>query len=242
MKRVQTEGIVLHSIKYGESSMIVHILTRDEGRQSYLVQGVRSIRGHGNRASVMQPMFLLSFEAIVNPKSELRRMADVHLSEPLHTIPFDVRKSTIALYMAELVYRLVREVEPNEVLYNFLHGSVAALDKETDGTAIANFHLWFTVHLCSLLGFSPANSWHEGYWFDIIEGTFGVKPKSGIAIAPENSELLWMLMSAKNDSLADIPLSHRQRADFLSSLVAYLGYHLDTIGQVRSIKILSELF
>src|SRR5699024_4110211 len=100
MNSYKAHGIVLHTIKYGDTSLVAYVLTDTLGRQNYLVQGVKSGRGKGNKAALLQPMFLLEFEGIPSRHSQMDRMKDVRLSQPLQSIPFDVRKSTIALFMA----------------------------------------------------------------------------------------------------------------------------------------------
>ena len=106
MDSYKAHGIVLHTIKYGDTSVVAYILTDTYGRRNYLVQGVKSGKGKGNKAALLQPMFLLEFEGIPSHRSQMDRMKDVRLSHPLQHIPFDVRKSTISLFMAEVLYRL----------------------------------------------------------------------------------------------------------------------------------------
>ena len=157
MDSYKAHGIVLHTIKYGDTSVVAYILTDTYGRRNYLVQGVKSGKGKGNKAALLQPMFLLEFEGIPSHRSQMDRMKDVRLSHPLQHIPFDVRKSTISLFMAEVLYRLIKEVEPNSPLFGFVRASVMALDQMEEG--ISNFHLWFLVQLSAFLGFYPGNEY-----------------------------------------------------------------------------------
>ncbi|MDE5638030.1 MAG: DNA repair protein RecO, partial [Alistipes sp.] len=149
MKPYKSRGIVLHTLKYGESGMVVYMLTDTGGRRTYMVQGVRSSHGRGSKMALFQPMFALEYEGLESPKMEMHRFREVHSAMVLRSLPFDVRKSTIALFMAEVLYRLVRESEPNGALFDFVWGSVEALDRMTEG--VANFHLWFLANLSRLL-------------------------------------------------------------------------------------------
>ncbi len=169
MKSYKARGIVLNTLKYGEKGLIVHMLTDTGGRQSYMVQGVRTA-SRGSRMALMQPMFALEFEGFVSSRMSMHRMKDVHSGIVLQSIPFDVRKSTMALFMAETLYRLVKESEPNGSLFDFVWGSVAALDAVEEG--VANFHLWFLANLSRPLGFSPDNDYSTGAWLDIRDGRF----------------------------------------------------------------------
>ena len=241
MKTYKAQGIVLHTVKYGDSSLIAFVLTDVLGRQSYMVQGVKSTKGKGNKAAMLQPMFLLEFEGLQVPHAQMHRMKDVRMPHPLQNIPFDVRKSTIALFMAETLYRLIREVEPNSPLFEFVRESVLALDRLGEGGS--NFHLWFLVRLSSFLGFYPANEYGAGDWFDIVEGSFCPSaPSHNMIINQANAALLDTLMNCGADSLGTVTLSRRQRSDFLNALLHYFGYHLDSIGSVQSIAILAEVF
>ena len=125
----KARGIVLHTVKYGESSLVAYLFTDVGGRQTYMIQGVRSSRGRGNKAALFQPMFLLEFEGVEQPHAEMHRMKEVRNLVPLSSVPFDVRKSTVSLFMAEVLYRLIREVEANEPLFDFICSAVQQLDR-----------------------------------------------------------------------------------------------------------------
>ena len=241
MASYKARGIVLHTIKYGDTSMVAHVLTDVYGRRSFLVQGIRSRKGKGNKAAMLQPMFLLEFEGIPSVHSQMDRMKDVVLRPPMHTIPFDVRKSAISLFMAEVLYRLTRDADPNPDLFSFISSSVEALDRMESG--VANFHLWFLVQLSAFLGFYPANEYSEGDYFDIVEGAFvGSRPDHAVVVNRPNTTLLAELMSCSSRELGQISLSHGQRADFLTSLLDYFDYHLDNASRIQSVRILGEMF
>ena len=159
MKTYKGRGVVLHTLKYGDSSMVVYLLTDAGGRRSYMVQGVRSRNGRGSKLALFQPMFPVEFEGLESPRQQMHRFKEVRGGFVLQSLPFDVRKSTVALFMAEVLYRLVKESERNEALFDFVWGSVEALDALDEGTA--NFHLWFLAQLSRLLGFAPGNDYAE---------------------------------------------------------------------------------
>ena len=241
MKRYTARGVVIGTLKYGEKGMVVQMLTSTLGRQSYMVQGLGSRRGHGSRQALFQPMFALEFEGLESPKMEMHRMREIRNGILLSSIPYDVRKSTIALFMAEVLYRLVGESEPNAELFDFVWGSVGALDTLERGTA--NFHLWFLANISSYLGFSPGNAYRPGDLFDLGEGLFTSGPSvSGRAMSPECAELLAELLRCDVGALGELGLNRRRRVEMLNSLVEYYTVHLDSIRRVQSIKILQEVF
>lgn len=241
MKSYKARGIVLHTVRYGDTSMVVYMLTDLYGRQTYMVQGVRSTKGRGNKAALFQPMFPVEFEGLESPRAEMHRLKELHSDFPLLSVPFDVRKSTMALFMAEVLYRLVRESGADKALFDFVRGSVEALDAMESG--VSNFHLWFLARLSSYLGFHPGNEYAEGDWFDIREGLFcDLQPLHGIAMNRENSRIFALLIDSDPGSLHTLRLSRNDRVEFLNSLLVYYGYHLDAIRSVRSVEILRECF
>ena len=241
MKGYKARGVVLSTVKYGDSGMVVQMLTDRYGRQSYMVQGVRSSRGRGSKAALLQPMFAVEFEGLESSKMDMHRFRELRSGIVMQSIPFDVRKSTMALFMAEVLYRLVRESEPNEPLFNFVWGSVEALDVMEEG--VANFHLWFLANLSRFLGFSPAGEYCSGAVFDMREGRFTTTPSGHSAVmdAP-NAEILRDLLECDVRYLAEIGLNRTQRVEFMEEMMRYYGYHLEAINTVRSIRILQEVF
>lgn len=241
MKNYKSQGVVLHTVKYGDTSLVVYMLTKSMGRQTYLVQGVRSSRGKGNKAALFQPMFVLDYEGIETPHSQMHRLKDTRSLFPMSTIPFDIRKSTISLFMAETLYRLIREIEPNSSLFDFVCNSVQALDAMESG--IANFHLWFLVKLSYFLGFYPANEYRLDSWFDIKEGCFVESlPDHRMVLSQHESRILHEMMRVDFADLHSVELTRSSRSEFLSSILNYFGYHFDAVHNIQSINILREVF
>ena len=236
MKTYKGRGIVLHTLKYGDSSMVVYLLTDVGGRRSYMVQGVRSRSGRGSKLALFQPVFPVEFEGLESPRQEMHRFREVRAGFALQSLPFDVRKSTMALFMAEVLYRLVREP-----LFPFVWNSVGALDAMREG--VANFHLWFLANLSRLLGYRPGNDYTPGAWFDIREGLYTpVRPAHPGVMTQECAALLDTMLSCDVRRLGEVALNRERRSDFLSAMLSYFSYHLEGINSVQSIRILREVF
>ena len=240
IRRYTSKGIVLNTLKYGEKGLIVQLLTASHGRQSYMVQGLGG-RSRNAKLALFQPMFALEFEGIESSKMQMHRFGEVHSGIVLQSTPFDVKKSTIALFMAEVLHRLIKESEANSMLFDFVWGSIEALDAATEG--VANFHLWFLSHLCRFLGFSPGNEHEPQAWFNIAEGVFThEQPRPEHCMTQENALILRDMLECDVRYLSEVGLNRHQRVDFLEALIRYYGYHLDTIHSVQSIRILQEGF
>lgn len=240
MKSYKARGVVLGTLKYGEKGVIVHMLTDVYGRQSYMIQGVRPT-AKGSKMALLQPMFAVEFEGLTSSKMDLHRMKDLVPGMVLQSTPFDVRKSTMALFMAEVLYRLVKESEPGSELFDFVWASVAALDALEEG--IANFHLWFLANLSRPLGFSPDNGYSDGAWLDIRDGHFtphALIPSA--ALTPENARILHDMLECDVRYLAEIGLNRVERASFLEAMLKYYSFHLDSINAVESLRIMREVF
>ena len=240
LKSYKARGIVLGTLKYGEKGVVVHMLTDVCGRQSYMVQGVRPT-ARGSKMALLQPMFAVEFEGLTSTKMSMHRLKDLVPGMVLQSTPFDVRKSTMALFMAEVLYRLVKESEPGSELFDFVWASVGALDALEEG--IANFHLWFLANLSRPLGFSPDNEYMDGAWLDIRDGHFthNVLIPSA-SLSPENARILHDMLECDIRYLGEIGLNREERASFLEAMLKYYTFHLDAINSVESLRILKEVF
>lgn len=241
MLNYKCQAIVLHSVKYGDSSLIVYLYTKDYGRKTYILNGLRSAKSKGNKAALIQPMMLVEIEAAQAPHAEMHRIREIANMTPTNPL-FDPGKSTISLFMAEAVYRLVREQERNEPLFDFLSTSVRRLSVMNDG--VANFHLWFMVRLSAFMGFYPDDNYTPDTFFDIKSGNFVIiPPLHRMSFNREQSRILWQLINCEEaDGLSEIKLSRQSRSEFLNAMLNFIGFHTDSIFNVKSIDILREVF
>ena len=147
----KTKGIVLNYIKYKETSIIVRIFTEKLGLQSYIVNSIRT-KGKTNKISYYQPLTLLDLVVYSNPKSELNRISETQFAHKYISIPFDIRKSTINLFLAEVISKLILEEEENNHLFHFLESSLIQFDQLED--QFTEFHLYIILHVLDFLGHS----------------------------------------------------------------------------------------
>ncbi len=236
-------GIVLHSIKYGDTSMIAYIYTNLHGRQTYMLNGVRGGAKCKQKASLIQPLFLLDIEAYPERKSgAICRAKEFRASTPLQSLPFDVNKNVIALFIGEVLYKLVREEEQNEALFDFLQEHILLLDELQHG--VSNFHLYFLAQLAQHLGFFPGNSHEEDLpYFDMQNGVFvPFIPKHNDYMDKPTSALLGELLDANFDVLKNIKANREQRSTLLRMLLDYYCTHLGMNNPIRSLAVLEEVF
>lgn len=235
-------GIVLHTIKYNDTSSIVEMYTDVYGRASFLIPVSRS-RKSSVRSTIFQPLSVIEFETNIQAKSSLSRIREAKSHIPYRNIPYDPYKSAITLFLAEFLYRAVREESENRPLFAYILHSVSWLD-ESNGS-FSNFHLVFLMRLSRFLGLYPnLDDYHEGAYFDLINGSFtSVKPLSHRSfIVPEEAARLNMLMRMNYDTMHLFGMTRQERSRCLAIINDYYRLHIPGFPELKSLSVLQELF
>lgn len=238
---VTTEGIVLHFIKYGESSIIAHIYTMDKGRQSYILNAARGKKSK-NKAGVLQPLFLVELVSYQKDSREIQRIKEIKNSPAYQTIPFDVLKSTQAIFIAEILSKTLREQESSPPLFDFIKNSVLYFDLMDANTA--GFHLWFLFRLTEYLGFLPdtRKTGFEG-WLDMQKGAVvPFEPSHPFFVNKQATRALCALAELKIDEIGNWKVNRDLRSYLTVKLVEYYQLHFDNPGEIKSLKVLQEVF
>ncbi|GAB3826650.1 DNA repair protein RecO [Pontibacter rugosus] len=232
---VKTRGIVLSSIKYRETSIISRVYTEALGVQSYIVNSVRR-KGPGGRVALFQPFTLLDMVVYTSARGGLTRISEYRSAYPLASIPFDIRKSSIILFLSEIVARSLKEEEENLPLFNFLFDAVVTFDEMESG--FENFHLVFLLQLSIHLGFGP------GSGAEVVEQVaFSSNAQSATSaptvLAMQAHEVYFNQLLQEPDYAA-IP-NGKVRRELLDILIRYYQLHVDKLGEIKSLAILSEV-
>jgi DNA repair protein RecO (recombination protein O) len=237
----KTLGIVLKQIKYGETSIIAHLYTRRWGRIAIMVPGART-SSKNRKAHLFQPLTILDMEVYFKERRELQKIKEVRNHSPFMHISGDPVKSSIAIFLAEILSKALREEEPNAELFDFLDSHIQFLDLMDQG--VANFHLYFLMRLSRHLGFNPGIPPEQGnLWFDLLHGSFSTAtPLHDSFLTPELTTLLIRFLSAQVSDLASIEIDRATRAELLSGILRFYYQHLDGLGEIRSHTVLNALF
>lgn len=237
----KTRAIVLHSTKYSDTSVIVQLYTERFGRLS-LMQTVSRGRKAQARASLLQPLFLLDVDIYYRSKREIQRGKEINLESTFRSIPYDAVKSSLALFMAEVLFKTLREEESNQSLFDFLYHSILILD--TQEGAMGNFHLCFLVQLSRYLGFLPSNNYSaENKYFDVLAGSFcPFQPRHVHYFSPVVSEKFSQLLSLSLVDAGRVELSKPLRNELLEGILEYYQIHVDGMGTLKSLAVLKEVF
>jgi DNA repair protein RecO (recombination protein O) len=234
------KGIFLHQVKYSDSSVIAKIYTDTNGMQSFVVRGVGKSKKN-KKTGLLQPLMLLDIIAYVNPKRDIHQVKEIGAAYHFKSIQQkDVVKSSIAVFINEMVYKSIREQEQNQALFDFLSTSIKYLDLSEQG--YVNFHLLFAMQFSKYLGFYPSPDHYEHGFFDLREGQFkAAEPLHTDYLSAENTRLFKQLLSTDYADSGNLHLTNRQRRDMLNNILAYFAFHLQGFGEMKSHHVLEAV-
>lgn len=237
----KTRGIVLRSVRFGESSLIVDVLTKSSGRVSFMVHIPKTSKGKIKK-QYFQPMTLLDFEYDFRQRSNLQRIKDVRVSLPYSSIPIDPAKSCISLFLSEFIYYATRNEQENPTLFTYISTSLEWLDNAYED--FANFHLVFMMRLSKFLGFHPfLEDFTPGCFFDLRNGCFTLSmPLHTDFLNAADAGHLYNLMRMNFDTMKLFKLSHDDRNRITEIVLRYYKLHLPNMPELQSFDILREVF
>jgi DNA repair protein RecO (recombination protein O) len=238
---LSTRGIVFRQTRYSDSSLVVKILTEELGLQSYMVKGARGPRAK-IKSGLFQPLSLLELVVSHNEKKDLHHIREARVAVPFFSIHNDIRKSSILLFLDELLVRSIQEESANAALFSFIYDHLVFLDRAPE--APGSFHLLFAVHLTRFLGFFPQGEYVDEHTvFDLEEGHFSPERLPAHenqlrgALCRHFSELIPALPS----DAASLSIPPAARPDLLEALLRYYQLHLPLPGPFKSPAILHEV-
>ncbi|WP_102407824.1 DNA repair protein RecO [Parabacteroides bouchesdurhonensis] len=237
----KTRGIVLHSIAYNDKYSIIYMYTEAFGRASYLVARNRGKKTAVSKALFM-PLSVLEMEVEHLNKRDLHRIKETKLCYPLTELFCNPVKNVLALFLAEVLFRVVKETEPDARLFGFLYESIHLLEYAEEG--IANFHLVFLLRLLSCLGIYPnADSHKAGYYFDMMNGVFcDTVPVHRHYLDKEESLVFARLLKMSFENMSLYSFSRQDRVRIINRIFEYYRLHLPEFPEIKSFSVLQSLF
>jgi DNA repair protein RecO (recombination protein O) len=240
----KTKGIVLRSIKYGETSLVLTVFTELFGLQSYIVNGVRTVSKKGSSKSVFfQPSAILDLVVYHNEFKNLQRIKEYKWAHLYQHIFSDVRKNSVALFMVELLTKCLKQPEANAELFYFVEDALVHLDKSND-TVAANFPLFFAVHLAVFFGFRINDEFsEEKHYLDLEEGLFtDTQPKHLNYLDDKAAEITSYILKVQHPAeLEELKLNQDFRRFLLSSYEAYYQLQIADFGSMKTLPVLREM-
>ena len=238
-----TQGIVLRSIKYGETSLVSTIFTRLNGVQTYMVQGVRTSKLKHNKAALLQPATLLELVSYQQQQKNLQRLKEFQLAYIYVSLQEEVVKNSVALFSVELLLRLLPEQAPLPELFDFVFEYFTALDKmKTD--EVSNFPLYFIIAISRYLGYELKGEYSEQTpYLNLQEGGFSehlpiIKP----FVESEDANALSQLMNVEDFSaLNQVAMSSARRFRLLEWYIEFLHRYTQHLSQIKSLPVLQAI-
>lgn len=236
----KTTGIVLHTLKHKDSATIVTVYTRQFGRVSYMVHGVNKKKAVV-RSAYLQALSIIEIDVFHNTKKSIQQIKDLHTAYNFIGIPYDPIKNALALFIAEVLYRSLKQTESDENVYLFIENAIQQLDHCETG--ISNFHLVFMVKLSRFLGFAPNIEETENRYFDLMNGVFLTqKPLHSHYLIQEVTADLAALLSVDFSTMDELQMGRQKRVKLLESLVEYYRLHVPEFHGLHSLAVLQSLF
>jgi DNA repair protein RecO (recombination protein O) len=235
---ITTDGIVLSTVRYSDSSVIAKIYTEQSGLGSFMVR-----TGNGKKAltklALLQPLSLVELSYKNDDRKGIHSPRSLERSAILSAIPFDTVKTCVALFMAEIISRSIHEEEKNQRLFLFLKDAILMLDETEE--SCSNFHLKFMVEFSSHLGFYPS-LFNDQYYFDLYEGEFvNAQPIHAHYTEGQSTVKLAEIISISMPEFHTVQMSSVIRRILLQKLIDFFRLHLDGMKELRSHKVLEEV-
>jgi len=240
----KTKGIVLRTVKYGETSIVTTVFTEQFGLQTYLVNGVRQASKKGStRAGLFQAAALLDLIAYHNEFKNLQRLKEFKWSHLYQHIFSDVRKNAVALFMIELLTKCLKQPEANAELFYFVEDALLHLDEANDAIT-GNFPLFFALHLAVFFGFRISDEYGETrHYLDLQEGAFTTEqPRHPHFLEGREAEAVaHILKTMQPHELEEVALNQELRRRITHAVEAYYALHIPDFGTMKTLPVLKEV-
>ncbi|WP_138479715.1 DNA repair protein RecO [Dyadobacter bucti] len=226
----KTRGVALSYIRYRESSIIAKIYTEVFGIQTYIVNGVRSSKSKTNRIALFQPLTLLDMVVYHKNKDDtVHRISEIKCYAPFQTLPYDVMKSSLALFVTEILGKTLREEESNQPLFQFIEDSVLFLDEA--GKSFENFHIQFLMQLAAYLGFG----------IETIQDLENELKQNRYPLVSDPIEMNAADRLLMYEYGVEVALDRNRRIQILEKLLVFYKIHIDSLGEIKSLEVLREV-
>jgi DNA repair protein RecO (recombination protein O) len=237
----KTKGIVLHSLNYGDSQMIVDMFTEQLGRLSFICHISNSPKAKLKKM-YFQPLHLLELEFDYRSSRNLQRIKDIRMSCNFTSIPFDSYKLAITLFLSEFLYHSTKDEQINLPLYQYIDMSVRWLDQSN--RSFSNFHLVFMMRLSRFIGFFPnLDNYEDGDSFDLRNGCFSKSvAQHHDVLQPSEAAKIGLLMRMNYESMHLFRMNRAERNRCTDIILQYYRLHVPNFPELKSLSVMQELF
>ena len=245
----KSQIIVLHTIKHGDTGIVVQCYSNTAGRTALYFRG-SSKKMHN--AALLHKLNILDVVTYSNTIQSMPTIREIAIPYNLSSLRGDIYKSSIAIFISELLGKTVREAESNPHLYSFISSSVQILEHTTDG--VANFHIHFITHLCKMLGFMPLDNYSPATpIFDMATAkfipNFGIPQYGSQTMGEMESRMLHALINIPSTNIGkimcngeELQLSGQARLSYSKRMIEYISHHIGNNIEIKSLDILHQIF
>ena len=234
-----TSALVISALKFGDTSLIVRMYTAQFGLQSYLLKGILGKKRGTLKSGHFQPLTQLDIVGSCGREGKLGYLREAHISFPYQTVHTDIRKSTVALFLSEVLSGCLRESEPDEGLFEYLCSALQWLDHQDQ---IANFHIRFLIGLTRYLGLYPDLSNKDAPVFDLREGAFLSESTLNPSLEGKLLAYFVRFLESDFDGLGQIPMNQEYRRELLKVLIRFYEMHIPGFRKPRSLDVFDAVF
>lgn len=237
----KTGAIVLRSIKYGDQTLIVDMLTKEYGRLTFAVRISQSPRAKVRR-QLFQPSTVIDVEFDYRPRSTMQRMKAAAISRPYISLTSDPYKLAMTMFLCEFLCYATRSEQSNVPLFDYVCAGMEWLDGCRGG--FSNFHIVFMLRLSRLLGFYPNIETHDsGRFFDLRSGCFvPLRPLHPDFLFPEEADKIAVVMRMDYPTMRLFAMSHDERNRCVEIILRFYRLHIPDFPEMKSLGVLQELF
>ena len=236
----QSKAIVLHSIKYGETSLIVNCFLYEIGVKSFIIKGVLNSKNKKFSKSYFLPLSIIDINYSIKKNKDLGYIVDARPAHIFSSLHVDLFKSSMIIFIGELLNSALKESPgSNKKLFQYLEYSLIWFDKSPKEV---NFHLKLLIDLTKFIGFYPNIKKESHKFFDLSLGTsVEVKPIENYIENPELKKFKELLGMTFED-LNSMKIDNLLRMKMLQLMIDYYSLHLQMFKSPKSINIFNEVF
>ena len=237
----KTAGIILKQTKYNDTSRIVTIFLKKHGKKSFIVYGNRNNKKKKYFVNLFQPLIQLNIEFNYQENRNLQKIKEASLLNNYTSIPFQIEKSSIILFLSEILNKIFKNDYFDEQVFDFIINSLNIFDLQDNN--FMNFHLSFLIQLIKKLGFEINNNYSiKNKFFNIKNSFFSEFYEDVNSINENNSKIISDILKIKIQNNNKIRMNNKTRQEILNIILKYYSYHIENLQNINSLIVLNQIF
>ncbi len=224
----KTKGILLKRIKYSENAMIIKVYTQKSGLRTFMIKGIGKNKSKNKNARLLSHLTLLEFVAYERKTREIQTISELEFVHHYKTIPYNIIKSCVIIFLNEVIYKVIKEEEKNELLFDYIFSTLLAYDRLEKN--YLNFHIHFLIHLTKYLGYFPK--------YELVNNK-SIGPLFNDSELGDKFTLL--LQNPDYFQLKDLQLNNNNRNEILSALLSFYTEIIENFQEIKSLPVLKSI-